>query len=244
MRLPVSDRPVLIPTPEGPVGGIVSAPDGAARAAIMLLPGWGHPARSGTNSFWTRIARELGARGIVALRFDYSREGETLPLGEGGSGQLWKRDLDLRLTVEVERWLRERVGEVPLFLVGACSGGRIAIELAGERPDEIAGSFLVVPYLRVLGQPAGEAGVEDDGAVDPFVTQCLLESLRHSPTAVLVGERDSEDLPSLQRRLAVAARDLECDVVPDVALHFLDQPNIQAATRRWLLSRIEGVLKA
>jgi len=75
----VTDHAVLIPTSEGPVGGIVSEPRGEPRAGLVLLPGYGRPARSGINSFWSRIARDLAARGAAVLRVDYSREGETLP---------------------------------------------------------------------------------------------------------------------------------------------------------------------
>lgn len=239
----MTDCPVLIPCEEGAVGGIVSEPAGEEHAALILLPGWGRPARSGVNSFWAHTARDLAERGFLTLRFDYSREGETLPLGEGGSGQVWKRDLDLSLLSQAKSWFRETTGDIRLYLAGACSGGRLAIELAGREPDEFAGSFLVVPYLRVLGKAAGDPREDDDWAVDPFVAQCLRASLGRGPTSILTGEGDTEDVPRLQRLVSTAPRELDCHTAPDVALHFLDQPRIQAQTRDWLLSKASQALE-
>ncbi|HEU5142037.1 MAG TPA: hypothetical protein VFU04_02655, partial [Solirubrobacterales bacterium] len=97
----MTDRPLLIPTSEGPVGGIVSEATGEPRAALLFLPGHGPPARSGVNSFWTRTARSLTELGVTSLRIDYSRQGETLPLGEEVRGQVPRRDLELELLSQI-----------------------------------------------------------------------------------------------------------------------------------------------
>jgi dienelactone hydrolase len=235
----LSDHAVLIPTSEGPVGGIVSEPTGEQRGALIILAGWGRPARSGVNSFWTRLARRLAALGVLTLRFDYSREGETLPIGIGGSGQVWKREIDLRLIKQAQRWLGERTGDIPLFLAGVCSGARLAIDLVGDRPDDFAGTFLIVPHLR---RPAVLAAREqDEETVDPDIVRALTASLARAPTWILQGEDDTEDLPRLRNMLPATARDLEIEIAPG-ALHFLDQPDIQEQAERRLVARVERAL--
>ena len=226
----MTDHPLLIPTSEGPVGAVVSAPDCPAVAAMILLAGYGRPARSGVNGFWTRLARTLAERGALVLRPDYSREGETLPIGEGGSGQIWKRDLDLSLLRQVAPWFRQRAPSVPLLLAGSCSGGRLALECAADMPEAVAGTFLVVPYLRELAQPGREdrASQAESDPVDPSVVECCRRLLPGARSRVLVGENDDVDVALLQHRLGSLADRLEVEVVPGAALHLLDTPQLQA----------------
>lgn len=222
------------------MGGIVSEPDGERRAALVLLAGYGRPARSGVNSFWTRMARQLAVRGVVVLRIDYSREGETLPLGEGGSGQRWKRDLDLSLLDRVVPWFRERVSGLPLFLAGSCSGARLSIEIAGRDPAAIAGTFLIAPHLRSLAEPSEEAGTPQEGTdpVDPCVVDCFKATLAHAPSWILLGEHDNADVGLLRRLVGPTTHELELEGVPGVALHLLDRPELQRETSDRLLARV------
>lgn len=246
----MTDHPVLIPTDEGPVGGIVGEPSGEARAALLLLSGYGRPARSGTNSFWTRLARDLAACGLVVLRVDYSREGETLPIGEGVRGQANKSALDARLLAAVLPWFQRRLDGLELFVAGSCSGARGAVELAGrDHPDTVAGTFLIVPHFRVLegaerAQPDDDAKSEsgDPDAVDPAMVDCFREILARAPSWILVGEDDEPDVPLLLRSVGATAHELEVEVVPGVALHFLDQPDLQEEAGRRLRSRLERAL--
>lgn len=242
----MTDCPVLIPTSEGPVGGIVSEPPQEARATLLLMPGYGRPARSGVNSFWARVARSLAEAGIVTLRVDYSREGETLPIGVGGSGQAWKRDLDLRLLTEALSWFREAVGGVPMLLAGSCSGARLAIELAAPQPDAIAETFLIVPYLRAVAKPGAEShpGAGDLDTVDPILVDHMRALLSHAPSWILVGEHDDADVGLLQRRLGATPHDLEVDVVPNLALHLMDQPHLQDEVSSRLVTRVSGAVAA
>jgi dienelactone hydrolase len=235
----MTDHAVLIPTAEGPVGGIVSEPGGRARAALLLLGGYGRPARSGINSFWTRIARRLAGRGVVTLRVDYSREGETLPLGAGGSGQAWKRELDLRILRQAASWFRGRAG-LPPMVAGSCSGSRFAIELAGQEPDAFADTFLIVPHLREPAPPGSrvDSGSDAPAPVDPLLVDCLETILARRPSWILVGEHDLEDVPRLLRLLPPTAHGLDVEILPGVALHFLDQPHIQDAVALRLVARI------
>jgi dienelactone hydrolase len=188
--------------------------------------------RSGVNSFWTRTARSLSGLGIAVLRTDYSREGETLPLGLGVSGQVPRRDLELRLLDRILPWFRARAGGVPLHLAGSCSGARLAIELVGRRPRAFAGAFLVVPYLQTLLEAEGEPD-----SVDPLLVDYLRASVERVPCWVLVGENDRCDVPRLLDLLGPGNAPV-VEVVPGMALHFADQPHIQRQLGRRLTGRI------
>ena len=237
----MTDHPVLIPTSEGPVGGIVSEPSHPARAAVVLLPNYGRPARSGINSFWTRMARSLAELGLVVLRMDYSREGETLPIGENVRGQVPTRTLDRELVRQAMAWFRARLDGLDLMLAGSCTGGRGVIDYAGYAPEEIVRTFLLVPHLRALGGDGGEDERADD-AVGPDVVECLRATLDHAPSWMLLGEHDNQDVALLRRRLGPTAHELEVEVVPDVALHNLDQPNLQTEAGSRLTARIAEAL--
>ena len=237
----MTDHAVLIPTSEGPVGGIVSAPDGEPRAAAVLLQGIGRPARSGINSFWTRLARSLAELGVIALRCDCSREGETLPIGEGVSGQVRRHGLERSLLDQVIPWFHERSGAGDLFLVGACSGGFLAAEQAGLRPALVAGAFLVVPYL----SPPREADeAADDQTVDPSALNGVRTVLERGACWIVIGEHDFhlEQVNALRRSLGHLDARLELEVVPDAKLHFLDQPELQRQVRSRLLPRVARAL--
>ena len=242
----MTDHPVLIPTSEGPVGGIVSEPEDAPRAAMLLLPGYGRPARSGVNGFWTRTARALAGLGIVVLRVDHSREGETLPIGEGGSGQVWKHRLDLCLLKQTLSWFRCHTKGRPLLLGGVCSGARLAIDLAAREPDSVAGLFLIVPYLRdpVEADPGRPIALEVRDTVDPALVDDLRGSLDRHPVWLLAGEHDEEDVERLCDLLGRDAARLELEVAPGMALHFLDQPQLQHEVRARLIARVEVLLRS
>jgi dienelactone hydrolase len=240
------------------MGGILSEPPGEARAAVLLLPGYGRPARSGTNSFWTRLARELAAHGLLVLRIDYAREGETIPIGEGGGptgggrgGQTKKRAFEMLLLGQVLEWFEQRLGGRELLIVGACTGGRAAIDLAADQ-SPISRTFLVVPHLRTLvdpGQESRDSGglrsyseLDDPDAVAPTVVEHLETILGHAPSWLLAGEHDLLDVAQLERRLGPTPYELEVETVPGLALHFLDQPEVQEQARSRMLDRIARAL--
>jgi dienelactone hydrolase len=233
----MTDFPLLIPTTEGPVGAIVSEPEGAPRGAVVLLPGWGRPARSGINSFWTRLARDLASDGLLVLRFDWSREGETLPIGEGGSGGRWKRELDLHLLTQVLAWFRERAGDLPLQLVGVCSGARAAIEIAGREPEDIAGLLLIAPHLQPIVEVGEDAAEQDATPIAPEVIACFRRISGHCGTWILTGEHDGTEISALHRSLDPATAP-EAEVVPDTSIHFLDQPEVQKLVAARLKSQL------
>lgn len=242
----ISDWPVLIPTTEGPVGGVVSVPAGDMRGALVMLPGHGPPARSGTNALWTRMARALAGLGVAVLRIDYAREGETIPIGEGQGGARWKLTIDRSLACQAARWFSREVGGRPLMFAGSCGGARLSIELAGNEFRPAAGIFAIVPYLEVLPQAAEEqeGRATEIRDVDPAMVDRLRTIMESGPAWILVGEHDTfPDIPMLKRMLGPAARHLEVEVAPRQALHYLDHPHIQEQAESRLLARLSRALK-
>src|SRR5262245_29379312 len=64
------DHPVFVPTTAGPVGGVVTAPDGPATDVFMVMHG-ANGTKAGPNALWAKIARSLAADGALVLRVDY-----------------------------------------------------------------------------------------------------------------------------------------------------------------------------
>jgi dienelactone hydrolase len=137
----------MVPTSMGPVGAIVSEPEGRPRGCLILLQGGGPPCRAGVNACWTRLAREFAGRGIAVLRFDFAAEGDSTMAGEDVAREVgWRRNTDLAIMHELAAWFRDSVDMTDLLVAGSCHGGRIAMDFAAEDPD-VKGTFLVVPYL-------------------------------------------------------------------------------------------------
>lgn len=250
----MTDRAAIVPTAAGPVGAIVSEPDGPARGALMLFQGGGPAGRSGINAVWARMARGLAEQGIVVLRFDFVLEGDGTLLAQDASRHVgWRRDADLVLARDVAAWLRERVGALDLFVAGSCHGGRVALELAAGDPA-IHGTFLAVPYLwhlpphkrdrplaatdreyidRRLGR--SERSSLDD---DADLAAGFRAILGRGPLWILVGDRDDHELAAVQRLLGPAGAELEVDVAPGMELHSIIQPDVQEEVTRRLTDRL------
>ena len=143
----MTDRAAIVPTAAGPVGAIVSEPEEAPRGALVLLQGGGAPCRAGVNGCWSRLARDLAARGIAVLRFDFVAEGDSTMVGEHVPREVgWRRNTDLAIMQELAPWFRGQVGVTDLLVAGSCHGGRVAMDFAAEDPD-VRATFLIVPYL-------------------------------------------------------------------------------------------------
>lgn len=143
----MTDRALIMPTSVGPVGAIVSEPDGPAQVALILMQGGGPPCRAGVNGIWARFARELAGEGIAVLRFDFVNEGDSMLAGAGVERDVgWRRNADLAIARELAPWFRRHTGLEELLVVGSCHGGRIAFDFAAE-DGGVTGTFLIVPYL-------------------------------------------------------------------------------------------------
>ncbi|MGC1852025.1 MAG: hypothetical protein WA687_06260 [Solirubrobacterales bacterium] len=248
----MNDHAVLIPTRHGPVGGIVSEPPSTQRGALILLQGLGPPARAGVNANWTRLAWDLAELGLVVLRFDLAREGDSTPTAtDVHRGEGWRRSIDLAMLREIAPWFLRGAGERELLLAGSCHGGRIALEFAAHQPPA-RGLFLITPYLWDR-EPAkrDEQGpypepVDAGGPTlntEEELTEGFSTCLKQGPVWVLVGEPELEQVEPFDRRLREAGGpSFELEVAPGMPLHPVGHPRQQAIVRRRLGERIAQAL--
>jgi dienelactone hydrolase len=256
----VTDHPLLVPTSTGPVGAIVSEPDGEPRAAAILFQGSGPPARCGINALWTRIARELATLGVVVLRFDFCCEAESTLVGERAPrGPAWRSGIDLPVTRELCGWFIERTG-LRTVAAGSCYGARLALE-SGAADPRIEALFLAAPYLGGVrrgpgtvgkrGEPRvavtvrpdqAETGNDRLGAVAVDAAKAILADGRR--LCFLLGEKDAPHALRLRDRLRERGDPLpEVEVVPDLALHPEVDPEVQAAIAGGIRTRVEEELR-
>jgi|GEM_PF-4268232 len=262
--MPLIEQPVLIPTSQGPAGGIVCEPEGSPRAALILLQGGGRAGRSGFSSQWAVLSRRLAALGATVLRYDYWKEGdssmitaERYPIGTHLSANVAR---DLALLRDVASWFLARTGGLEPIVVGYCYGARLGLELAAGLPSA-ASTVLVVPYLRRIEetdranwtermrrvhagrQPEDQADRAQRSAVDlldPVAVEAFERVVHRGPSWVLIGERDAGEAVALAEVLG--DRGLEVEIEPDVALYPGNEPDVQELVRRRIEARVSRLL--
>jgi pimeloyl-ACP methyl ester carboxylesterase len=121
--------------------GIVTSPSAdsawnGSPAVLILNAGIVH--RVGPNRLYVKMARDLAARGFVALRFDFSGIGDSgvradsLPFPESA----------IRETQEAMDYLAAATGIQRFVLMGICSGGTISFRTACRDP-RVIGAVLI-----------------------------------------------------------------------------------------------------
>lgn len=246
----MTDHPVLIPTSKGPVGGMVSEPDGAPRAALLFFQGGGPPARCGVNAVWTRIAHQLAGLEIVVLRFDFACEADSTMVGMDTSrGPAWRSAVDLPITREVSAWFIERTG-MEIIVAGSCYGARLGLELAAEEA-RVNGVFLTAPYLAGVRHGTARrngAAPAVAVAVDPTASQDAGDRLgavavdssrailaRGAPLWILIGEKDKPHAIELEERIRESGGPApEVEIAAAVALH----PGTDGAAQEVISTRL------
>jgi pimeloyl-ACP methyl ester carboxylesterase len=104
-----------------------SAGAGKALPAVMFLGGYASD-MTGTKAAY--LEEQCRARGQAFVRFDYSGHGASEGRFEDGTIGLWKDDA---------RAVLEALIEGPVILAGSSMGGWIALLLARELPQRVAG---------------------------------------------------------------------------------------------------------
>jgi pimeloyl-ACP methyl ester carboxylesterase len=136
----MTDHPLLLPTSAGVLGAVVSEPEGDPRAAALLFEGY-EGRRFGVNRVWTATGWDLAKLGITTLRVDYP--------GWGDSAFIPVQQYPTEPMRQALAWFRERLPErLPLLLIGACWGARLAAAVAADEPG-VAGLALINPYVRL-----------------------------------------------------------------------------------------------
>jgi dienelactone hydrolase len=227
----MSDHPIFIPTSIGPIGGMVSEPEGERRFAAILLSG-GNGRRFGVNQVWSNIGWDLAAMGCVTLRADYP----------GGFGDSIMSETQKRAAPfgEVATWFRRESGDLELLLIGACFGGRLAAVI-GSRMDGIRGVGLIVPMFRprkgnepmmdkVRRRVSKQLGRQSTLPVEPRLVEVMAQAIERTTVWSLVGERDHRSRSEITTLRAALRKDwdtdLNVDEVPGVLLH--GQPSLEA----------------
>ena len=139
-----AEHPVFVPAGGERLAAVICAPAGEVEdLGVVLLTG-GNYTRTHRNRMWVRAARELAARGVPSIRFDYHGVGDStgrvvLQLEE-------PLDTDANGAADL---LRRATGVSRLAFVATCFGGRTAMAAAAGRDD--VGSITVFP-LPILVQ--------------------------------------------------------------------------------------------
>lgn len=138
-----------------PLYGTLLAPEGQARAAVLILPGSGPTDRDGNNPMgvaaatYRRLAEGLAAQGIATVRFD--KRG----IGQSAAAAPSEADFTFRDNISDARlWIDEtlaRTGFACVWLAGHSEGALVALATASNDDPKICGLIL----LSGAGRKAG-----------------------------------------------------------------------------------------
>jgi alpha/beta superfamily hydrolase len=142
------EYPVFVPAGEDRLAAVVCAPAGdLTDLGVVLLTG-GNYTRTHRNRMWVRAARELAARGVPSIRFDYHGVGDS-------TGRVV---LELERPLEADAHgaadlLKAATGVSRLALVSTCFGGRTAMAAAAQREDVVSTTLFPLPILTAADAP-------------------------------------------------------------------------------------------
>jgi alpha-beta hydrolase superfamily lysophospholipase len=120
--------------------GTLVMPSSVRGPAVVLVHGGGVTREEG--GFFARLASELAAAGLPALRFDFRAHGESE--GQGKDLTIAGVVNDVRAAVT---HVREMTGSGPVALVGASFGGGISAFFAARYPNQVRRVVLFNPLL-------------------------------------------------------------------------------------------------
>ncbi|GEM_PF-2668820 len=249
------DHPVLVPTPSGVIGAIVTEPVGDRRAAAIVITGKG-ASRAGVNRMWARLAHELAALGVVVFRADPAGTAESVHTVDGA-------DVD-ELTVETARWFTSRAGPLDLYVIAYCYGLASTVELA--RTMSLSGAAVISPpgmtspelwssYSRahVLASKVrtspmrawkrvryGRAARPEFGSSGELLRtpELLVELAERAPLWTMTGEGDASVALLRNLRHELTARGAAIEIVEDTTIHrsptLRSQDETVERTTRWM----------
>ncbi len=115
----------------GIVRGVLHAADSATdhgRPAVLFLHGWSG-GRLGPHRMFVKLARRLAAAGFTCLRPDFCGRGDS----DGRTADATIQSMIADARAAVDYLAAQRPGR-PIILLAICSGGKVAIGTAVERP--------------------------------------------------------------------------------------------------------------
>lgn len=143
--------PVAFPNGNDTLIGTVHVAEGSDRAAI-LLQGWGGT-RCGPQRILVETSRQLAAKGITCLRFDFRGRGDSQ--GEPTTVTLDGMIADVMAAVQ---WLRDHQGAQRFTFLGLCSGANVSIGAASLMPDDTDAviTWSLLPFMEHKAEAHGE----------------------------------------------------------------------------------------
>ena len=138
--------------PNGVLAGTLLKPVGAARAAIIIVPGSGPTDRDGNNpagirsGSYRKLAEALAERGITTVRIDKRGMFGSAAAGDPNVATFADYDADLRSWVEVTR---KASGQKCVWVAGHSEGGLVAMRAAAA--PNVCGVVLLASPGEKLG---------------------------------------------------------------------------------------------
>jgi alpha/beta superfamily hydrolase len=112
------------------IRAVFDAPEGTLHAGALFLHGWSGD-RTGPHRLFTRFARQLARQGWLCLRPDFTGRG--LSDGEAADASIAGMAENARAALDA---LRGRLPPgAPVAVVAICSGCKVAVTLAADRPE-------------------------------------------------------------------------------------------------------------
>jgi pimeloyl-ACP methyl ester carboxylesterase len=152
---PAEAVPIEAPGPQGPLAGTLLRPDGAIKAAALIIPGSGPTDRDGNNPLgvtaapYRLLAEALAAQGIATARID--KRGMFASSGAVPDANAVTIPDYVADTAAWVASLRKATGAPCVWLIGHSEGGLVALAAAQQLPD-LCGLVLVAAPGRPLGE--------------------------------------------------------------------------------------------
>jgi pimeloyl-ACP methyl ester carboxylesterase len=137
----MNECPMFIPFGEEHLAAVLSLPETEPRALVLFLQGLGAP-RSHRNRVWTRMARDMGERGIASIRFDYPEIGDSTGRLDASS--------PVDQAVAVVEFAMRVTGVDSFGVVGNGRGMRTALTLASRNRSCTSLGCLLLGYNKLL----------------------------------------------------------------------------------------------
>ncbi|MTW14575.1 hydrolase 1, exosortase A system-associated, partial [Pseudoduganella eburnea] len=136
----LEERALAFPCQGETLVGLLSGANASSRRGVLIVVG-GPQYRAGSHRQFTLLARQLAARGIPSLRFDYRGMGDS----GGAPHQFDMVADDLRAAIDAFQAALPGLQEVVLW--GLCDGAAAALFYA-HRDARVTGLVLLNPWAR------------------------------------------------------------------------------------------------